>query len=114
MFFFYDYTFDEELNRNLIQSYCGRKAKGYASQDREAKREIDKTNYVNVDWLMAAANKRCRSCRCDFYINFNDGNTYTNITAQRLDNSKDHNLDNILFQCVSTAIAVCLINEKKY
>ena len=97
--YFYDYTWDEEFNRNLIQSYFGRKVKGYASHDREAKREIDKNNYVNVDWLMAAANKRCRSCRCDFYINFDDGNTYTNITAQRLDNSKDHNLDNIVPMC---------------
>ena len=46
---------------------------------------------------MEAANKRCRSCHCVFfYINFDVGNTYTNITAQRLDNSKDHNLDNII------------------
>jgi hypothetical protein len=97
--YFYNYTFDKEFNRNLIQSYFDRKVKGYASQDREAKREIDKNNYVNVDWLMAAATKRCRSCHCDFYINFDVGNTYSNITAQRLDNSKDHNLDNIIPMC---------------
>ena len=36
--YFYDYTWDEEFNRNLIQSYFGRKVKGYASQDRDAKR----------------------------------------------------------------------------
>ena len=48
---------------------------------------------------MEAANKRCRSCHCDFYINFDVGNTYTNITAQRIDNSKDHNLDNIIPMC---------------
>jgi hypothetical protein len=97
--YFYDYTFDEEFNRNLIQSYFARKVKGYASQDREAKREIDKNNYVNVEWLMEAANKRCKSCRCDFYVNFDVGNTTTKITAQRLDNSKDHNLDNIIPMC---------------
>ena len=68
--YFYNYTFDKEFNRNLIQSYFGRKVKGYASQDREAKREIDKNNYVNVEWLMEAANKRCRSCHCDFLYQF--------------------------------------------
>ena len=97
--YFYDYKFDEEFNRNLIQSYFSRKIKGYASQDREANREIDKNNYINVDWLMNSVNDRCKSCDCDFYINFDVGNTYSNITAQRLNNSKDHNLDNIIPMC---------------
>ena len=71
--YFYDYTFDEEFNRNLIQSYFSRKIKGYASQDREANRESDQNNYINFDWLMDSVNKLCKSCRCDFYLNFVDG-----------------------------------------
>ena len=81
--YFYDYTIDEELNRKLTQSYFSRKIKGYASQDREAKREIDKNKYLNVDWLMDSVNKPCNRCHCDLCVNFDVGNSSSNITAQR-------------------------------
>ena len=41
---------------------------------------------------MDSVNKRCNSCHCDFCINFDVGNTSSNITAQRLDNYTYHNL----------------------
>ena len=46
--YFYDYTFDEELNRNLMRCYFERKVKNYKSQDRDAGREISKDNYVDT------------------------------------------------------------------
>ena len=97
--YFYDYTFDEELNKNLIRTYFERKVKNYKSQDRDAGREISKENYVDTNWLMKAVNKRCFSCQCDFFISFDTGNTFSNITADRVNCSSDHNIFNIVPMC---------------
>jgi hypothetical protein len=97
--YFYDYSYDEEFQMNLVHSYFNRKIKGYKSQDREATREIYKNNYINVDWLMDCVNKRCSNCNSDFYINFDTGNTTSNITADRIRCNEDHNLDNIKPLC---------------
>ena len=97
--FFYDYTFDSDLNEKLIRSYFARKIKGYKSQDREAQRQISKDKYVDVDWFMDAVGCGCCRCGCDFFIQFDTGNTNTNITADRIDSYLDHNLDNIQPMC---------------
>ena len=44
---------------------------------------------------MECVNKFCPICNNELYINFKDGNTYTNITADRIDNTQYHTLDNI-------------------
>ena len=48
---------------------------------------------------MNSVNKICPSCNNTLYIRFRDGNTYTNITAQRPDNSLYHTMDNIIPMC---------------
>jgi hypothetical protein len=98
-FFKYDEGVKLELNYNLALMYFNRKVSGYRAQDREAKREISKDNYVDKEWLMDNVSKCCGCCGCHFYLLFKDGNTYSNLTAQRLDNSSDHNLNNILPYC---------------
>ena len=80
-------------------SYFERKIKGYASQDREANREISKDNYINAAWLRSCINKRCSECNNGFYFKFDTGYTESNITADRLDNTQDHNIDNIQPMC---------------
>jgi hypothetical protein len=97
--YFYDYTWDEEFNKKLINSYFERKIKNYKAQDREAEREISKDNYINADWFMNNVNKCCSSCNCDFFISFDTGNTFSNLSADRNDCSQDHNLDNIVPMC---------------
>jgi hypothetical protein len=97
--YFYDYTFDEELNQNLMRCYFERKVKNYKSQDRDAGREISKENDVDTKWLMLAVNKRCCSCECSFYISFDTGNTFSNITADRINCKEDHNRYNIRPMC---------------
>ena len=97
--YFYDYTFDEELNQNLMRCYFERKVKNYKSQDRDAGREISKENYVDTKWLMLAVNKRCCSCECDVFISFDTGNTFSNITADRVNCKEDHNIFNIRPMC---------------
>ena len=93
--YFYDYTEDNEFNMNLIKCYFKNKIKGYKEQDRSAKREINKENYINIEWLINSVNKNCYSCCNNLYIDFKDGNTISNITADRINNNDDHNINNI-------------------
>ena len=93
--YFYDYSEDQEFNTNLIKCYFKNKIKGYKEQDRQAKREINKEKYINVDWLLNCINRNCAFCGCHLYIGFEDGNVMTNITADRINNDDDHNINNI-------------------
>jgi hypothetical protein len=95
--YFYNCQFDKEFHQKLIHSYFERKIRKYKSQDRESRGCPNRkfNNHVNVDWFMKAAPKRCCNCHCNFDISFDTGNTYSNITADRLDNSQDHNLNHI-------------------
>ena len=103
MFIFYEYK-ERELNNDLILAYFKRRVAGYKQQDMERTKDrlpkevID--NYVTPEWLDSCANKICSGkCNNMLYVHFRDGNTYTNITAQRLDNSLYHTLDNIQPMC---------------
>jgi hypothetical protein len=57
-------------------------------------REV-RESYVTAEWLIDCVNKLCPVCNEPLYIGFKDGNTYTNISADRVDNSLCHTLDNI-------------------
>jgi len=103
--YFYEYT-EPELNKDLVHAYFKRRVNGYKEQDLErtkAKRlssEV-KESYVSPEWLINCKNKLCskEGCNNQLYIGFRDGNTFTNITAQRLDNNLYHTLDNITPMC---------------
>ena len=82
----------DELNYNLILAYFQRKVSGHKAQDRAAKREIRKDNYIHKQWLMDNTSKSCSCCGWHFYFKFDKGNVWGNISAQRSDNSSDHNL----------------------
>ena len=76
-----------------------KKIKRYKGQDRDGKRDISKDNYVTAEWLMKAVKKPCSCCGSDFYISCDTGNVNSNITADRIDNSIGHSLDNIVPMC---------------
>jgi len=97
--YFYDYSEDEEFNLNLIKAYFKNKIKGYKEQDRLGKRQINKDNYVNVDWLFNSVNKNCVHCGSQLYVDFKEGNVISNITADRINNNEDHNINNISHCC---------------
>ena len=98
-FFKYAKDINNELNYNLTLAYFNRKVSGYRAQDRAAKRELSKDNYIKKEWFMTKASNNCGSCGCHFYVKFKEGNAYSNITAQRLDNKSDHNLNNVAPWC---------------
>ena len=97
--YFYDYSEDEEFNFNLIRAYLRRKIRGYREQDRDAKREIHKEQYVDIDWLLNCVNKNCIHCGSHLYIDFTEGNVISNISADRVDNTIGHAIHNIRPAC---------------
>lgn len=100
--YFYKYT-EGEFNTDLIKSYFKRKVESYKEQDvfrtnDKIPKDIIK-KYVTAEWLMECVSKLCPICNNELYIHFKDGNTYTNISADRVDNSLYHTLDNIQPMC---------------
>ena len=87
----------------MIAPYFKRKVEAYREQDvTRTKERIPKEilkNFVTAEWLMNCVNKFCPNCNNELYIHFKDGNTYTNITADRIDNSLYHTIDNIQPMC---------------
>ena len=106
--YFYDYV-EPELNHNLITAYFNRKIGGYKSQDKSAGRVIPKDNYVTAEVLESYANRNCFNCGTHLYLDFKDGNTVSNITADRIDCSLSHTLDNIRPCCRSCN---CSLSDK--
>ena len=94
--YFYEYEENNELYDTIVKSYFQRKINGYEKQDLQAKRTIDKNNFVNIKWLMSCINQPCFNCNNNLYVDVNsNGYCNSNITADRVDNQQDHNLDNI-------------------
>jgi hypothetical protein len=91
---FFDYEEDLSKQDQMLQ-YFNKKVAAYRQQDRKAKREIREENYVNTVWLLGCLGKSCGSC--------GDALTYerglSNLTAQRVDNSVGHQLDNVIPMC---------------
>jgi hypothetical protein len=100
--YFYEYA-EDEFNKDLITSHFKKRVENYKEQDVfRTNEKIPKyilKKYVTAEWLMNCVNKFCISCGTEFYINFKCGNTYTNITADRIDNSLYHTMDNIQPLC---------------
>ena len=77
-----------------------KKVEGYKLQDRRANRAIEQKNYVTVGWLMKAFGSCCGNCGDVLtYTIDDDGKIETTLTAQRMDNTAVHQLDNILPYC---------------
>jgi len=84
---------------DIINQYLEHKVEGYVKQDDRADRVIE-ANYVNVEWLSKCIGKKCGRCQCQLYCEVHNNNVVCNITAQRLDNSISHSVDNIIPYCV--------------
>jgi hypothetical protein len=88
-------------NDKLSALYFKNKCDGYKEQDKKAGRTIGE-NYINITWLDKCMNKCCGGCGCNFSIDIDDNHNVTSdITAQRLDNSLPHTIDNIIPMCVN-------------
>ena len=95
----------EDKQDKAIWDYFDKKVRNYIKQDREARRDFwsewECGNYVNPRWLKNCINKCCGGCGNKFTLDIDDDlNITSDITAQRIDNSLAHILDNIEPMCV--------------
>ena len=91
----------EEFNKQKLECYLNKKVLGYITQDKESKRIVNKDNYITKEWLMNCFGGSCRSCGCDFQFKMGPNGTTSNLTAQRIDNTLGHEINNIIPYCVS-------------
>ena len=99
-FFRYKTDKNDDLNKQFIMSYFERKNENYKIQDRSVKRKLPKQGYVNSQWFIDNINNQCNYCGCGLYLNKNKGNISSNLSAQRVNNSLTHTLENIVPYCV--------------
>ena len=93
---------DDDDDDEIVNKYFERKVKGYVKQDIKADRAIE-DNYVNVEWLSKCIGKKCGRCQTGLYCDVD--NADCNITAQRIDNSLCHSIDNIIPYCVNCNVS---------
>ena len=85
---------EEELNE-----YFNNKVKNYMEQDREAKREMKASEYINVGWLKERMKGHCGHCGEAYVIEKVDGVIRSNLSANRLDNNYAHHEENCEAMC---------------
>ena len=84
-----------------LETTLKKKCEGYKRQDKIANRTIPTDNYVDADWFMknVKADSCCFECGCGLTISTESG-VSSNITAQRMDNSISHTIDNCMPMCL--------------
>ena len=105
---FYKYDVNS-LTKEELHEYFNNTVKNYMEQDREAKREMKASEYVNVGWLKERMKGHYAHCGDAYVIETVDGVMRSNLTANRLDNNYAHH--NVRL-CVIYAI-VASINYHK-
>lgn len=95
----------EDKQNKAIWHYFKNKVSNYMKQDKNAGRDIrdecERNIYITINWLKNCINKNCGCCGNKFTIDIDDDyNVSSDITAQRIDNSLPHIIDNIEPMCI--------------
>ena len=91
--------------RHKIRQYFELKVDGYKRQDKIAGRAFDVADYVTAEWISEEydklENETCLSCNTPYETVANNGEVHSNLTVDRIDNSKAHIKTNSRLCCVS-------------
>jgi hypothetical protein len=95
---------ETKQNKATIQ-YFKNKVSNYMKQDKAAgkdfRADVEDRNYITPRWLMNCINTSCGGCGNKFTHDIDENyNVKSDITAQRLDNTLPHTLDNIEPMCI--------------
>ena len=93
----------EALTIARQNQYFKFKINNYIRQDKEAKREIDMTKYININWMyeQTIKYKQCSLCNVDYYMVLDKNNEiFCNMSVDRIDNNISHYKDNCRLLCV--------------
>jgi hypothetical protein len=94
----------EEFEKKVLDEYLDHKIQEHSYQDTKNDRDIDVDNYVNREWFKQYYSKSCSGCGDTFTFEVTDhlrGRGKGNLTCDRLDNSRSHELDNIQPLCIT-------------
>ena len=78
-------------------------------QDKKNGRQQNSVDYIDPEWfkLQYMTNKMCPLCNVLFEVSILEDNmVMSNITADRMDNSKPHTKSNCKLACVSCNVCV--------
>ena len=93
---------NEQMIKCKLAQYFNQKVEGYLRQDKKANRCI-KGEFVNYEWIcknFVEQNKECKLCNCPLYATVDDGYVYSNITADRVNESLSHFKTNCIITCI--------------
>lgn len=92
------------LCQSRLKLYFNFKVESYKRQDNKANRPFTKEEFINDDWICEKVNNcrnYCQFCKKHMELRIDDnGNVISNITVDRIDNSKAHTKDNSQICCL--------------
>jgi hypothetical protein len=99
----------DRLYDSRIKQYLKFKVQSYMTQDKNAKRVINKDNFVTAEWILDRLkhNKACPCCKAPFELIVANGNVNSNISCDRIDNKISHVKSNLQLMCT-----LCNIRKK--
>ena len=103
--FFHDYDESAENTQKMMQ-YFQKKIDNYKYQDKRADRQTEGRPYLSKEWLLGCIGKSCNSCGDALVYSRAGGKIDCNLTAQRLDNSVGHYVDNVVPYCIYCNMAM--------
>jgi len=86
---------DDEDEEAKLKRYLEMKVANYIAQDLQHGRDIG-SNYVTTEWLKQQFGKRCSDCGDCFRYDVNGYKANSNLTADRLDCSESHHINNLV------------------
>ena len=99
----YNYTEEVSTHReyDYLDKYLKKKVEGYKQQDTAAGRRVGEAKYVWTGWLRDCFGKSCNNCGDCLTYEYDDESRKitSNLTAQRIDSSLPHTMDNIVPFC---------------
>lgn len=95
----------ERFKNSRISQYFTFKCDNYKTQDNKAKRIWKDESFIDSIWfnkMLEKQNYKCYYCQSEFQLDVDDNsNVNSNITADRINNSKAHLQNNCLLACLT-------------
>ena len=91
--------------RQKIRQYFKLKVDGYKRQDKIGGRDFTPADYVTAEWISEEydnlESECCRTCHTPYETVAVNGEVHSNLTVDRIDNSKAHIKTNSCLSCVA-------------
>ena len=100
VFFYNPKEASADYDEEVLDKYLNKKVDNYKKQDYNHGRPLT-DNYVTADWIKSQFGKTCNGCGDCLRFEIKDGKVESNLSADRVDNSECHHLNNVVPMCVA-------------